>query len=540
MIQQKRVTFIPADPIHESKDIYKKHLRVAAYCRVSTDSKEQLSSYEAQIEYYTAKISNQPNWTMVRIYADEGITGTSTKKRKEFLRMIKDCEKGKIDLIITKSVSRLTRNTYDGLDCVRRLKRWGVGVLFEKENVNTLYMSNEMILTFLMSQSQGESESLSGNVIWAIRNNFKEGKVYYSYNNFLGYRKGADGQPEIDPEEAAIVRRIFSRYLLGQSVRQIAADLTADGFKTVQGGDVWHDSVIRQMLRNEKYIGDALLQKTYSEDLFTRRRLPNNGKLPKYYVHECHPAIIDKETFQKVQEELARRSNIRRTSSRTKTELGKFSGKYVLSELLVCGECGSPYRRVIWTQKGEKRVVWRCINRLEHGKRICKHSPTWDESDIHVAVINAINEKQDQQTAINTLSQSISAALAGNSGEMTLRGIEVQLKDLQERQTELLHLAFSAGVDCVDYDEEIQKVNLEMMQLTEKRAEMAGRQDADRELELKMEMVSNALVHIPNRITAFDEMTVRQMVSSIKVVDKERLLVCFRDGEQIAVEKERI
>ena len=372
---------------------------------------------------------------------------------------------------------------------------------------------------------------------WGHRKNFQDGKVYYSYKNFLGYRKGSDGQPEIVPEEAVIVRRIFSRYLLGQSVRKIATDLTADGVKTAQGGDVWHDSVIQRMLQNEKYIGDALLQKTYSEDLFSRKRLVNNGQLPKYYVHKCHPAIIDRETFQKVQEEIARRSSIRRTSARTKTELGKYCGKYVLSELLVCGECGSPYRRVIWTQKGVKRVVWRCINRLEHGKRICKHSPTWDEGDIHTAVISAINEKLDQQEVKKALDQSLASVLAGGAGEMTLQGIEVQLKKLQERQTELLHLAFSAGADCVDYDEEIWKVNLEIMRLTEKRAEMNGLQDEDRELELKMETLSDALRHIPNRISAFDEAVVRQLVSSIKVLDKERLLVCFRDGDEIVTGK---
>ena len=210
----KLVTMIPADPQMTERDIRNKHLRIAPYCRVSTDKKEQLSSYEAQIEYYTEKINANPDWTLVRLYADEGITGTSAKKRKAFLQMIRDCERGKIDLVITKSVSRFCRNTLDGLNYVRRLKRHGVGVYFEKENVNTLFMDNEMILTFMMSQAQAESESLSGNVRWGHRKNFKDGKVYYHCKNFLGYRWGADGQPEIDPEQAAIVRRIFSRFLL--------------------------------------------------------------------------------------------------------------------------------------------------------------------------------------------------------------------------------------------------------------------------------------------------------------------------------------
>ncbi len=362
--QERRITVIPADPQFTERDIQKKHLRVAAYCRVSTDSEEQLNSYNAHITYYTEKIAATPEWTMVRLYADEGIIGTSMKRRKEFLKMLRDCDRGKIDLIITKSVSRFGRNTLDGLDTVRRLKRKGIGVFFEKENVNTLYMDNEMILTFMMSQAQAESESLSGNVKWGHRRNFKDGKVYYHYASFLGYRKGADGLPEIDPDEAAVVRRIFARYLMGQSVRQICRDLTADGIKTAQGGDSWHDSVVQNMLKNEKYIGDALLQKTYMADLFTHEQRKNMGELPKYYVHECHPAIIDRETFQRVQEELARRSSLRKTSSKTKTELGKYCGKYVLSELLVCGECGSPYRWVIWSRPEGKRVVWRCINRL--------------------------------------------------------------------------------------------------------------------------------------------------------------------------------
>ena len=249
-LPQRKVRMIPADPQMAEKDIRKKHLRVAPYCRVSTGKEEQLSSYEAQIEYYTAKIAANPEWTMVRMFADEGISGTSTKKRKEFRKMIQACESGKIDLVITKSVSRFCRNTLDGLSYVRRLKNHGVGVFFEKENVNTLYMDNEMILTFMMSQAQSESESLSGNVKWGHRKNFRDGKVYYNYASFLGYRRGPDGLPEIDPEEAAIVRRIFARYLMGQSIHQIARDLMNDGIRTAQGREKWNDSVIQNMLRN--------------------------------------------------------------------------------------------------------------------------------------------------------------------------------------------------------------------------------------------------------------------------------------------------
>ena len=435
------------------------------------------------------------------------------KKRKEFLKMLRDCDRGKIDMIITKSVSRFGRNTLDGLDTVRKLKRKGIGVFFEKENVNTLYMDNEMILTFMMSQAQAESESLATSVQWGHRKNFKDGKVYYHYASFLGYRKGPDGLPEIDPDEAAVVRRIFARYLMGQSVHQICRDLTADGIKTAQGGDIWHDSVVQKMLQNEKYIGDALLQKTYTADLFNHERRKNMGELPQYYVHECHPAIIDRDTFQRVQEELARRSSLRKTSSKTNTELGKYSGKYVLSELLVCGECGSPYRRVVWSRPEGKRIVWRCINRLEHGKKICKKSPTWNEADIHAAVTAAMNELFHAQIAREAL--------------------EAQIRNLQERQIELFQLAVSAGPDCLDYDEEIQRVNAAKTSLMAKKAELEREGRTAAAFDRRMEEITRELAQTAGTITEFDEITVRQLVSNIKVVSKDTLLICFKDGTEI-------
>lgn len=449
------------------------------------------------------------------------------------MEVLRDCDRGKIDLVITKSVSRFGRNTLDGLDTVRKLKRKGIGVFFEKENVNTLYMDNEMILTFMMSQAQAESESLSGNVKWGHRKNFKDGKVYYHYASFLGYRKGPDGLPEIDPDEAAIVRRIFSRYLLGQSVRQICRDLMADGVKTAQGSDSWHDSVVRKMLQNEKYTGDALLQKAYTADLFNHERRKNMGELPQYYVHECHPAIIDRDTFQRVQEELARRSSLRKTSSKTKTELGKYCGKYVLSELLVCGECGSPYRRVVWSRPDGKRIVWRCINRLEHGKKVCKKSPTWNEADIHAAVTAAMNELFHAQTAREALEASITAALAGEDGELSLPALEAQIRSLQERQMELFQLAVSAGPDCLDYDEEIQRVNTAKISLMAKKAELEREGRTAAAFDRRMEEITRELEQTAGTITEFDEITVRQLVSNIKVVSEDTLLICFKDGTEI-------
>lgn len=530
---QKKVTVIPADPQVTEKDFRKKHLRVAPYCRVSTDSEEQLESYNAQIEYYTEKIKSQPGWSMVDMFADEGKTGTSTKKRKDFNRMIRACEKGKVDLIITKSVSRFCRNTLDGLDYVRKLKRMGVGVYFEKENVNTLYMDNEMILTFMMSQAQAESESLSGNVKWGHRKNFKDGKVYYHYAGFLGYRRGEGGLPEIDPDEAEIVRRIFSRYLLGHSVAKIVKDLEADGITTVHGKDKWNDHVIRNMLQNEKYIGDALLQKTYIADLFTHQAKKNNGELPQYYVHDCHPALIDRVTFQRVQEEIARRASLRKVSSNAKTELAKYSGKYALSELLICGNCGAPFRRVTWTRPEGKKIVWRCISRLEHGKAVCKDSPTLVESDIHAAVIAAMNEMFSLKTVKELLTDSIAASISLPDGEISIPAINGMLRELRAHQLNVLQLATGVGAESTLYDEEMHRISMEISSLLAKRTELEKSQQRSAGADRRMEQIAAEVDSVNTGIGTFDDLSVRQLVSFIKVIAKDKLLVSFKDGTEI-------
>ena len=539
MTAQKKVTFIPADPQFVNKDICSQHLRVAPYCRVSTDSEEQLTSYEAQIEYYTAKIAANPEWTMVRLYADEGITGTSTKKRKQFNKLIADCEAGKVDLVITKSVSRFGRNTLDGLQYTRKLKRLGVGVYFEKENVNTLHMDNEMILTFFFSQAQAESESLSGNVKWGHRKNFKDGKVYFQYKNFLGYKRGANGTPEIDEEQAAIVRRVFARYLMGDSIRQIARGLETDGIKTVRGNEKWSDSVIQGMLQNEKYIGDALLQKTYIADIFTHQSKRNMGELPKYYVHDSHPAIIDRETFRKAQEEIARRAGKKRTSSKAKTELGKYSGKFAFSELLVCGECGSPYRRQTYMPRGEKYHVWRCLNRMENGKKLCKHSPTFRERDLQNAVLAAINEMFSQRTAKDVARESIAAALAEGAPTLSLPAIEAQIRTVQDRQMELMRLAYDAGAENTSFDEELQKIYAAKAQLLMLKASAEQTAQDTTEYDKRMERLDDAMELDSGAIEEYDEVMVRQLISNIKVIDKETILVRFKDGVEIEQRIER-
>ena len=307
----KKVAVIPANPQYDNSiKLTERKLRVAAYCRVSTELEEQENSYRAQVEYYTKKIEETPNWINAGIYADDGKSATNTKKRDDFRAMIKDALDGKIDLIITKSVSRFARNTADYLITIRKLKEKGIAVIFEKEGINTLDGTGEILITILSSVAQEESRDISENTRWGVVRKFEQGKIIVNHNKFMGYTKNEEGELVIVPEEAEIVRIIFRLYLEGNSYGKIAKYLEQQGIKTVTGKERWHESVIIKMLKNEKYMGDALLQKTYTVDFMTKKRVLNKGIVPQYYVEDDHEPIIPKELFYRVQEEMMRRSSM--------------------------------------------------------------------------------------------------------------------------------------------------------------------------------------------------------------------------------------
>ena len=338
------VIFIPAKP--EVVRASKRQLRVAAYCRVSTDDEEQLTSYEAQKNYYTDKIMTNKEWTMAGIFADEGITGTSARKRPEFLRMIRQCKQGKIDIVLTKSISRFARNTVDCLNYVRALKELGIAVIFEKENMNTLEIDSEILITMLGAFAQSESESISANVRWGIRQAMKEGKATIQYKYLYGYRKGDDSKPEIIPDQAEVVRKIYDLFLSGTPVRGIQEYLNANSVPNINGEPKWARSAIDSILTNEKYCGDVLLQKTYIDDCINKKVKKNTGQLPMYLVQNHHEGIISRETFDAAQAELARRSAGKSPSKKNApTGRSRYSSKYALSDRLYCGECGTRYQR---------------------------------------------------------------------------------------------------------------------------------------------------------------------------------------------------
>ena len=290
----KNITIIPAtiDPHTRLPKESTQRRRVAAYARVSTDSEEQLTSYEAQVDYYTRYIQSRPDWEFVGVYADEGISATNTKRRESFNRMVQDALDGKIDLIVTKSVSRFARNTVDSLTTVRKLKDAGVEVYFEKENIWTLDSKGELLITIMSSLAQEESRSISENVTWGQRKRFADGKVSIPYGHFLGYRKGANGLPEIVPEEAEVVRTIYRMFIEGQSSNAIARHLTQQGIPTPAKKTVWQKATVESILRNEKYKGAALLQKSFTVDFLQKKTKVNEGEVPQYYVEHSHEAII--------------------------------------------------------------------------------------------------------------------------------------------------------------------------------------------------------------------------------------------------------
>ena len=305
----KNITVIPATLDRHTgipSDMHYKR-RVAGYARVSTDSEEQLTSYEAQVDYYTQYIKANPEWQFVAVYTDEGISATNTKHRDGFNRMVQDALDGKIDLIVTKSVSRFARNTVDSLTTVRKLKEKGVEVYFQKENIYTLDSKGELLITIMSSLAQEESRSISENVTWGQRKRFADGKVSMPYRHFLGYRKGADGLPEIVPEEAELVRRIYRMFMQGKTPHAIGKILTAEGIPTPAGKEKWQSSTIESILQNEKYRGDARLQKKFTVDFLQKKMKVNEGEVPQYYVENSHPAIIDPEEWDLVQAEFSRR-----------------------------------------------------------------------------------------------------------------------------------------------------------------------------------------------------------------------------------------
>lgn len=525
---KKNVSIIPGKMEHGKKvDAEQKILRVAAYCRVSTQLEQQESSFEAQKNYYTEKITNNPNWKLAGIYADDGISGTDMKKRDEFNRLLQDCEAGKIDMILTKSISRFARNTVDTLNTLRILRKKGVTVFFEKEHIDTHADNGEMIITVLSGLAQEESFNLSENTRWGIIRKFENGTIMLNHNRFMGYTKGKDGELAIVPEEAETVRLIFRMYLEGTSIAGIKRHLEKEGILTVTGRKIWNEGTISKMLSNEKYMGDALLQKSYTADFLTKTRKKNNGEMRQYYITDNHEGIVAKEIYYAVQREKQRRAERRKpaVTRRTKEKKKGYSSKYILSNLLVCGECGQPYRRITWTRNGVKRIVWRCSNRVEHGTEYCKNSPTLDEEALQRAVMRTVgNVVRDsefgsvmQNNVILVIGQyADSIQSENNETDEKIAGLEREMLQMVKETPDFNDGAFL---------EKYRTLGGEIQKLKQKKISEAN----VRKLPVPSEIREKIKSMDRNEI-AFDPVLVGQLIEKIIARNARRIEVVFKSG----------
>ncbi len=484
-------------------------LRVAAYCRVSTEEEEQQGSFEIQKLYYTEKINSTPEWEVAGIYADDGISGVHTKKRDGFNQMIQDCKKRKIDLILTKSISRFARNTLDSIQYVRMLKQMGIAVVFEKENINTATMNSEMILTVLSAFAQAESESISQNVARGKRMGYKHGKFAFPYGRIIGYRKGADGKPEIIPEQAEVIRLIFNSYLQGDSLQSIKTKLETAGALTARGNTEWSAQSIQRILQNEKYCGDVLLQKTFTEDVLTGVHKKNTGQLPQYYIENYHEGIVSKQIFREVQAEIARR-NSKSAANQRKRRRGRYNSKYALTERLVCGDCGSPYKRVTWNIHGRKQIVWRCVNRIEYGTKFCGSSPSIPEEKLHRAILKAVqdlaaNFTDEVAAQINGILHSI------QTGESIKPNLQEQLEQTQQEFDRLLEMSLDFDEDTPFLDNRLKKLNNKIKSLKKAIEESAARQEKARQPEMLLSAKDLQILEYDDALTAriIEKITVR-------------------------------
>lgn len=534
-IPKKTVSIIqPQRSMIVDKEKYRQK-RVAAYCRVSTDSDEQITSYKNQKKVYTEMIAQNKEWCFAGLYADEGISGTRADKRPEFTKMINDCYAGKIDMIITKSVSRFARNTVECLNYARTLKGRGIGIYFEEQNIDTLKSDSELYLVIYAGFAQSESESMSKNITWTYRKNFEEGKPVFVYSKWLGYKKGEDGMPEIIPEEAEIVEKIYDLYLSGETPQSISNMMKAANITLANKSLSFSKHMIMGILTNERYSGDSILQKTVTVDCIGKVRKLNTGEAPMYYVHNSHPAIISREKFNKVQEELVRRKNkAPQLAKQSLTATGKYS-KNALTDVMICGECGSRYKRCTWARKGHKQIVWRCTSRLEHGTRYCNNSPSIHEEKLKSAIVRALQKfnAEDANTYMLLMKATIGEAIGlnGESDEIDL--LERRIEALNNKMMRLVAESVNNGSDIEDYEDEFKAIANETEQLKSRIRAIRENTSIDGSVDDRLLQIQKTMDDRAKHSNKYDEAIVRQMIECIKVYHDKHIKIIFGGGYAI-------
>ena len=512
-----RATFIPLDK--------PKKRRVARYARVSTDSEEQLTSYEAQVSYYTEYIQKRDDWEFVNVYTDEGISATNTRHRDGFNAMIADALAGRIDLIVTKSVSRFARNTVDSLTTVRKLKEKGVEIYFEKENIYTLDSKGELMITIMSSLAQEESRSISENVTWGQRKRMADGKVTMPYGRFLGYRKGEDGLPEIVPEEAKVVRMIYRSFMDGLSYYKIAQLLMKRNIPAPSGGEKWHRRTVESILTNEKYKGSALLQKKFTVDFLTKKQKVNEGEVPQYFIEDSHPPIIDPQEFELVQAEIERRKG-----------LGKeYSGSSIFSAKLVCSCCGGFFGSKVWHSTSKyRRVIWQCNHKFQNGEK-CK-TPHLYEDEIKKRFIEVCNRiAADKENFVASCRQIVEMLSDTAVIDRKIEKQYIYLNGLAASMQQFIreNVMHPQGEDFYDtklaeYEKQRAEGETRLKSLQSQKAARLSRKEL-------LDGLVNVLEESGILIDKFDERLWRLMVEKVVVGIEGELTFTLRNGTEIEV-----
>lgn len=503
--------------------------RVGAYCRVSTDSDEQMESYNAQVSEYTNKITDNPDWELVDIYADAGISGTNVKHRLAFNRMIRDCENGKIDLIITKSISRFARNTVDCLKHVRDLKNIGVEVFFEKENIYSFDSKMELVLTMLSSIAQEESRNISENTKWGLRKRFRDGVTVCNTERFLGYDKDESGNLVINGEQAKIVRRIFREYLDGKGYAAIARGLEADGIITVAGKTKWWDSSIRGILENEKYYGELLLQKTVTVDYLTKKRVNNDNLEPMYKIDNNHEPIISKEMFDLVQLERKRRFEITRGRNEDRR---KYSNKYGFSGKLYCEKCGKTLKRRHWNvgTKSEK-IVWQC-NSYIRGVKNCSAKAV-DDLTLKRAFIQLYNDMVvDKGFFFKVFLENINKVISKESKVSEINKVTESIGLLEQDLSELVQLKLRKQIEDKYYNKEYERITLELEKVSAKKDRLEMQHLDDVKYKDKLSAISKIVDNGDEPLTEFDDDLFVALIDKVIIKSPNHFIFILESGQE--------
>ena len=519
----KKVKTIPAtlDLFKQEPILKVKKRKTAGYARVSTFSEEQATSYESQMDYYKNYIENRPDWEFVGMYSDEGISATNTKRRDGFRQMIQDALEGKIDLIITKSVSRFARNTVDSLQTVRRLKDKGVEVYFEKENIWTLDAKGELLITIMSSLAQEESRSISENTTWGRRKQFASGKGSIAFSRFLGYDKDF----RINEEEAKTVKLIYKLYISGYSAYAISKELMKRGLKTATGLTKWHSSTILSILRNEKYKGDALWQKSYITDFLQKKSKINEGEIPQYYVEEHHAPIVSPEEFDFVQAEMNRRK-----------KENKAHGSSIFSHKIKCGNCGAWYSPVVWHSNDRfKRKIYRCVDKYKTKGEPCK-SPHFTEEEIKRIFLKALNSfvkiKKDVRLEVQSMIEMFCTTA---TLEIEKNNAEDELENLSKKMYSMIKKNAKIAQNQEEYLEIEASVRNEYIKLNNRIKELEENIMERNNRKVVLENFIKSLDYLDGEITEFSEELWVGLLDYIIIKDKSHCTVVFKGGSKLDV-----